>query len=637
MANKKKLNISEVVEITTQMIRDGQNKRDLYQKIDDAVDCVFEPDEAIKYLPFIQGRHIALTDIADARNSGTRTFSSRLPDVRISPVADNEGEYDRVEKQEQAWKWEIERMNRPVNGQKGVHDKIVQSAITYHAVTLQTEYLPYKFKGMNDSRIKQILNRKCFNWTVHHPGSVESKYSDYGLETVVYNGKFTAQQLVENFGESNEGISKFLSENAGKKKSELMKLKFTLYDFMDSTYRVQYISAEGANAAQYILMNEKHGLPFIPWVIVDYGDPLWQAVIESGTWNNLQHMALMRFSKSVAVGMHSDYVVETPDGKLSNIWIDYKNPTNPVVIPSGSKVVPLPPSNLDPGFEQQYGEIRNDVSRSTVARILQDPTPYIGSPFSSLNAAITTALGQLSPAQRVAEAAEAEAIYQGFQWIKHSKIPFVAYRKKSSDGKIENQPYKAGASIYITHEDPPTQKERDAMSPEEANLESQKTYFDLQSLYVGVELKATNVEDEQAKLNLLLNAQRSAGMPAKEIYERMGWQNYEENRRQRAEEALFDAELQNAIQMKQLPVQRAFQQMQLGLQQQARQAQLQQQMNAESMMNQQNQTNQMNAGSQFAGMEGVDMRRGGMPASRVAPNETRETITGRDMGGGAIP
>jgi len=633
-----KIDIKEVEEIVNQMDIDNKVQFDLFRKIDEAVNCSFTPDKAVSELPYIKGRHFAATDVADARNAGTRTFSSLLPDISISPVMDNQGEYDRVEKLEQAWKWEMERMSRPVNGKKGFHDAIVESAITYHKIAFQTEYLPYKYKGNTDPRIKSLLMRKCFNWTVHHPGTVTALYSDYGLERVRKKGDFTAQQIVDNFGKGNPGVAKFLSENVSYNRSDLLRVKFTLHDYTDWKHRVIYLSSEGSNSPKYELMNEKHGLPFIPWVVVDYGNPLWQSILDSGLWNNLQHMLLMQFSKAVATGMRSDLVIETPDGKLSNVWIDYQNPLNPIVIPSGSRITPLPSNNLDQAFVTQLGNMSDNVSRSTVARILQDTSQYSNSPFSSLNAAITTALGQLSPAKRIAETAESEGIFQGFQWIKHSKIPFVGYRNKSSDPKIEgDKPYMQGSPIYITHEDVPSQSEMEKMTPQEINLHSQKTFFDLESLYINVELKSANVVDEQAKLNMLINARREFGMSQKEAWERMDWDGFEMNQTQRASETLFDAELNKAVQMKMAEVQMQQQQAQMQMQQQAQQEQQAQIQQQQQMMSQQTAVNDMSAASQFAGMEGVDMRTGGMPAAMQAPNATREAITGQTMGGDQIP
>ena len=112
------MKIEEIEELAIQMERDDKSRNDLYQKINDAVNCVFTVDENIGKLPFIAGRKFALTDIADARNAGVRTFTSLLPDISVSPSNDNEGEYERVEKLETALSWEVQKMNMPFNGDR---------------------------------------------------------------------------------------------------------------------------------------------------------------------------------------------------------------------------------------------------------------------------------------------------------------------------------------------------------------------------------------------------------------------------------------------------------------------------------------------------------------------------------------
>lgn len=632
MADKEKLELDEVSDIVTQMLDDDRSKQDLYKKIQEAVGCKFTPDAAVEALPFIKGRSFALTDIADARNAGTRVFTPLLPNITISPVVDNEGEYERTDRMEKAWMWELAKLNRPVNGAKGVHDQIVESAVTYHRVALQTEYLPYKFKGKEkDPRIRALLARKCFQWTVHKdPGEVHAKWSDYGLERVAKVSTYTAQQLVDNFGKDNPGVQKLLVDDPTA--ADLMSTEYTLVDYIDWTHRVQYAAAgiSGHTLSsvtpddRFEFMNEKHELPFINWVIVDYGEPLWEAILNSGHWDNLQHMKLIKFSKAVALAGKPDFALTTPDGTLRGVWMDYKNPLNPLLMPPGTQLQELRPNQLDPQFETEYQENRRDVSRSTVAQLLQDPTPFLNAPFSTFNASITMTLGQLSPAKRVAESAEAEAIYQGFQWIKFSKIPFNAYRPKDTDSRIQGgSPYLRGGQIVITHEEPPSSVEVAGMTPEELNLLSQKVYFDLNSLYINVELQSANITDTQARLNTFLLGVREAGMPKKELWERMGWDGYEINQLQRANEMLTDAELQKVIQMKLLEVKAAEMKLQADIEQAAMQ----------QAQAPQNQTNDLNAGNQFESMQGVDMRGGSLPAAPVAPNETREAVTGQTQTG----
>lgn len=638
-------NVAEVSEIVQQMLKDDNDKLNTYAKIKNAVDCVFVPDSAVSELPFIQGRSFALTDIADARNAGTRAFTSLLPNISISPVSDNEGEYDRTEKMEQAWKWEMEKLNRPSNGKKGVHDQIVQSAITYHRVALQTEYLPHKFKGREkDNRIKAILARKCHQWTVQeNPGEVHAKYSDYGLERVAKVSEYSAQQLIDNFGKENEAVLKLMEDVKGNQ-AERMRTMFTLVDYTDWEDRLQYAVPKGGsvtvgtNNKRYEFMNEKHGMPFINWVIVDYEEPLWEAVLKSGHWDNLQHMKLIKFSRAVALGARPDFAIQTTDGTLKGVWLDYKNPLNPLVLPPGAQVVPFQSPQLDQQFEAEYQEDRQDVSRSTVARILQDPTPFLNAPFSTFNASITSALGQLAPAKMTAEAAEAESIYQGFQWIKFSKKPFSAYRAKSGDSKIENsQPYHRGGQIVITHEDPPTAEQVQKMNEREMELFTKKVFFDLDGLYIKVELRSANMTDEQARINTLLLAVREGNMSKKEMWERMAWEGFDMNQMQRAAEILMDTEVQKVAALKMLEVEKKKMEMQaqMQMQQQAQQMQMQQAA-MQQQQNPQNAMNEMNAGNQFMSMQGQDLRGGGMAAAQMAPNETNVSITGQTEGGGAV-
>jgi len=631
------MEIGEVAEIVQQMLADDKARINRYAKIDDAVGCKFKPDTAVSLLPFIQGRSFALTDIADARNAGTRVFTSLLPNIEVSPVTDNEGEYDRVDKMEQAWKWEMEKMNRPVNNVKGIHDQIVESAVTYHSVAFQTEYLPYKFKDRKkDARVKAILARKCFQWTLHHPGTVHSKYSDYGLERVAKVSDFNALQLAENFGAENEGVVKLLEQARTTKKSELMRMNYTLVDLTDWKYRVQYAfpSNEGGGVIsadkRIVFMNELHGLPFINWVIVDYGDPLWQSILESGHWSNLQHMKLIKFSKAIALAAKPDFALTTSDGTLRGVWLDWKNPLNPMILPPGTQLQELQPNKLDPQFEAEYQEDRSDVARSTVARILQDPTPFLNSPFSTFNASITTALGQLSPAKRTAETAEAEAIYQNYQWIKHSGIPFNAYRAKTTDSKMEDgAAYQRGGQIVISPKDPPTEEEFNRMGEEEQAVQEKTVYFNLDSLYINVQLQSANMTDEQARLNVYLNARDKADMSSQELWERMGWDGYTMNLIQSGTEALFKAELQAQIMKKDIAMREQIRNevMQEVQAQQAADAK-------EQEKSLQNTTNEQNAGSQFAGMQGADLRGGGMAAAQGAPNENRVSIRGQTDNGG---
>jgi hypothetical protein len=621
--------VDETAEIVRQMVDDDKDRDDLWKKIDDAVACRFTITDEIQQLPWVRNRHYGMTNVADARNTGARTFSTLLPHIEIAPNDDSDAEYQRAEMAEQVWEWEFERMNR-VQSKKGFHDRIVEDAITYHAVAFQTEYLPYKFKGMKDSRTKALLARKHCNWSIHNPRTVHSQTNEYDqLQRVAKVTTMTAQQLLDNFPGS-KGAAKLKQELSDAKKADLMKVKYTLVDYMDWENRVKWAYAgEGKiTKSDVVFMAEAHELPFLPWVIIDYGDPLWKSIIQSGLWENLQYTNLIMYAKSIEQSTRSNMVIKTPDGKLTNVWIDFSNPSNPIVVPQdGTEVTGLNPVPIDPQLSMQFQKMIDMVSASTVSQILTNVGQYANAPFSTVEKIVQLALGQLSPAKKTAESAEAEGIYQGFQWIEHSKIPMAGYRSSTSDNLNGDNPRKRGEEIAIFPGSAPTRTEIEKMTPEALSGLSKRIYFDLEQLYISVKVQSDNAADEQTRANLMINATDRLGMSKRKAWEFMGWKNFDLEQSHRADEVLFDAELQKQTQLTLLEVKGKEMEMQANLQMKMQQQQQQQQQDL------QNRQNEMNAGTQFASVQGRDMRSGMQPAAQSAPFATREQITGQTKQG----
>lgn len=631
------MKIGDVAGIVTQMLADDKPRTDLFKKIDDAVACHFEPDAAIKELPWVKNRHYGMTDIADARNTGVRTFATLMPLIEIEPLSDAAAEYERTDMAEQAWTWEFERMNRV--GRKSVHEQIMEDAMSYHAVALQTEYLPYKFKSRKgDPRVKALLRSRCFNWIRHHPGTVHSRQSDYGLEAVAKVHPYTVQTLVDNFGRDNPGILRLLEKYRNARADELLKTKHILVDYMDWTNRVQFLLPSPTESipgvigeSDLVLMNEPHGLPFIPWVIVDKGDPIWKTVIESGLWMNMQYLNLIRFAKAVEQGTRSNILIQTPDGTLKNVWIDPANPSNPIVTAlDGTVVKELSAAQIDPQLENMFQAMKGDAASSTVSHVLRDVSRFGNTPFSSVNQMVNLALGQLARAKNTAGDAEAAGFYQGFQWIHHADIPFTAYRQKSTDNKVEGDPYNGrGGQIVIHPGRAPTEKDISKMDEKALALLKRTVYFDLEALYIHVELQSNNATDEQSRLNVEINAIDRLGKSKKQAWEDMGWTGYEINQNQRMEEMLAEAELEKERTLIMLEVERA----KMQIQQEAMQGQQAQEQAALKQQQSQQAALLAQGGGSQPTMQGQDMRAGGNPAMQQAPGFTREQVSGQSKNG----
>jgi hypothetical protein len=636
-----KLKIGDVAAIVTQMLADNKEKMNLFARIDEAVDCLFEPDAAIKELPWVRGRHYGMTDISDARNTGVRTFATLMPQIEIAPLNDAQEEYERTDMAEQAWAWEFERMNRV--GQKSVHEQIMEDAMSYHAVAFQTEYLPYKFKDRKkDPRVKAMLRSRCFNWIRHHPGTVYSRQSDYGLEAVAKVHPYSVQTLIDNFGEANPGVAKLMEKHRGAKRDELMRTLYVLVDYMDWQNRAQFALSSPSGTvpsvvgdSDVVFLNEAHGLPFIPWVIVDKGDPIWKTVINSGKWTNMQYLNLIKFAKAVEQGTRSNLLVQTPDGTLKNVWIDPANPSNPIVTTlDGTIVRELSAAQIDPQLESMFQGMKSEVASSTVSHVLRDASQFGNIPFSSVNQMVNLALGQLSRAKNAAGDAEAMGIYQGFEWIEHSGIPFAAYRPRTADSKVEGKSYNGrGGQIVIRPGAAPGEEEISKMDEKGLALLARTVYFDLEALYVRVEMQSNNATDEQSRLNVVINAKDKLNMSTKEAWEKMGWTGYEINQNQRAIEVLQDAELQKEVSKIMLELEEIRTQMQ----ERAMQRQQAQAQQAEQAAMKQQQSQEAAALAQGGGqqptMQGQDMRAGMNPAMMQAPGMTRERVSGQSMNG----
>jgi hypothetical protein len=636
------LKIGDVAGVVTQMLSDDKTKTTLFAKIDEAIECIFEPDAAIQDLPYIKNRHFGKTDIADARNTGVRTFATLMPDIQIAPLNDDQQEYERTEMAEQAWAWEFERMNR--TGKKSIHEQIMEDAMSYHAVALQTEYLPYAFKDrLKDNRLKAILSQKYFNWTRHHPGLVHSRESKYTTEAVAKVCPYNLQTLIEEFGTNNEGVAKLKNKHANAKLQELLSTYYVLVDYCDWENRVQFaVPGSGQTVptvvgdSDIVFMNEKHGLGFLPWVIVDKGDPIWKSVINSGIWENSQYVAMLRFAKVIELHARATLIIKTPDGTLQRVWMDFSNPSNPIVLPlDGSDVSPLQPAPIDQGVETIYMELNSTIASSTVSQILRDTSRFANAPFSSVNQMINIAMGQLARAKNAAGDAEALAIYQGFQWIKHSLIPFTSYRNKDKDSRVDGNEYnRRGGQIIISPAQAPTKEEFEKMDDEQLALEARTVRYDLDALYVTVELRSNNTTDEQSRINVNLNAVQNLGASGKWAWERMGWENYDMVRNQRREEMLEDAELQKEIKIIQADAE-AYAAEKMAQAQARVQAQAQAEAAAQQQQAQATQNN-ANAGGSQPTMPGQDMRGGMNPAAMANPQGTREMITGQARNGGQV-
>ena len=588
-------------DMAQQVIADNNPRDELYRKIDEATHAVFENPPELKALPWIQERKFVSTAPGDALNAAVRTFAARMPKIQIQPLSDEQEEYDRVETLEELMEWEFSRMN--MTGKKSPHWKIVEYAMKYCAVAIETEYLPYTYQGREKTpRVKQILNSKHFIWRVHDPSTVYAHETDDTLEFVLRTAVYSAQELVELFGMENEGVAKAVKDikDSG---ASMVSTMFSFYDYTDWDVRVKWCVSNGGSMylnreapSGYEIMRQERTIPFLPWVIVDNQEPILKQMIDAGLWETVNILRTMQFSKAVDMAAHPEYWIQTPDGTLRGVSIDGTNPNQPIVTGPGVNINKLVPPQIDPQMAQLTSQAESEVFRTTVAQILASVEKYAGTQnFSVVNAMLNAAVAQLSLAQMAAERAETLALIQNFMWIDATNIPMVGFRRNT-----KNEYKKSGQELKIT-----------------------KDMFDPQYLYVTVKLNPASISDKQTEINNAINKVERLGMSREMAWDELGIENFELSNAQKTQEDLYQAMIQaKAKEIMMKP------------EMQAQQAQMQAQQQAQQQAQMQQNPGPGGPQSQFDMMQGMDTRGGGMAASM--PMQGREQLTGQSASGQGI-
>lgn len=584
--------------IASSLLKQDEERDDLYARIDEAASAKANIPEELKALSWIGERNFASTAAADALNAATRTFAAKLPDINISPVYDTTEEYDLVERMETAIQWEFQRMN--MVGKKSPHWRVVESAVKYCAVAIKVRHLPWDYDGVDKSaRIKAILRSRTFAWQVFHPATVHSQESEGILERVLLAYNRSAQSIIDEFGEENSGVQEMLRQMNEDNATDLQETVFSFYDYTDWDDRCiwiirntpgMYVNRTPSGGTE--LVREGRQVGFLPWVIVDNKEPILKTLLESGLYDNLNAMRTMQFSKAVDQAAHPEYWISTPDGTLRGVSIDNQNPNQPLVTNTNANVQQLRPPMLDPQLAQLESMAESEAFRTTVAQILASVEKYASTQnFSVVNAMISAAMAQLALSQMAAERAEEQAIYKQFEWLDFTGEPLVGY-SDGSGGKDK------GTEMAIREKD-----------------------FDLEYLYITVKLNPNAITDEQMKINNAINKVERLGLSREVALDELGHKNFKLNVSKRTSEDLYQAHIAGKSNEIAMAAQR--------LAEAKAQAEAQKQMQEEAQAAAQaspEATASQTASPAAEIMQGVDTRGGGMSAA--TPMMGREQING---------
>lgn len=305
--------------------------------------------------------------------------------------------------------------------QQPVHYDVVTSMLTFAeahiAVTKTSDMVESAKGGTRAAQIKaeNIARITPYVFDVWDPRTGYPEIGAYGLTSFYREIETTSGQVLDEFGDA----AKAVYHDTNKRYDSV-----TLCHYWDYENRFVWLSGE-----ERPLIQEKHGLPFIP-VVVQLGEgsrlfskpeyqrqPFLYTMIESGLWSRQNLMLTVLYTLAFAIGSNPLYVYQAnqPGKDLS---IDWSRPGGVVNIEQGETLSPMLKQVVDPSLMTSY-EIAQQLA--------QESTIYgqtLGEPISGTQTFSTTALlhqaGRLPllVTQRLASWAIGDAVKMALLWMR---------------------------------------------------------------------------------------------------------------------------------------------------------------------------------------------------------------------------
>jgi len=314
------------------------------------------------------------------------------------------------------------------------------------------------------------------------------------------------------------------------------------------------------------------------------------AIVKGDLFNTHSSMLTMLFSEAQRTFALPRLVKTGPTTDIPEVNMG----EDMMIAAPGDTITPIRKEEVNPYLASVADLVSRDIQSSTVSNVLFGGQVPAGTAFETLNLLTQTALGQLKPSKRLTEQALAEIATIFCLWAKHTGVSLDAMgtEERGDLGKMYSIPY-------------------DEIDPNK--------------LYISVEMDTFSPSSEGMKANAALMKRQLGGYSLESALEDVGVTDPQREMRRAEFEMLKQAELQNAIQIKQ-----AMQQMQLQqAQQQAQMAMQQQQQEAQMMAQQQQMMGPVPGGQGFNPAMG-----GQSPVGAGAPEEMmREEVQGQTRGG----
>src|SRR3989304_354087 len=532
--------------------------------------------------------------------AGLRVLSALQENITIQPLASNQATKEKVNEWERSLAWVMAQANRRRQGT--VRQSVVKSAIKYDEVCAQVIDLDYQiaqkniFEGNTNREKAARRHYGRFVEVTCHPNDVHVRYSNLMPEAVLLCQKRKAQEVLDEWGKQvyRKGNLRDWAKNGDDV------YYFDLTDYEDHAIWCS-LDKEGESSLVEVI-NDKHNLPWLPWVCRGGGDtmeyeaihrrrPMLYGDYTSNKWENSNVIRTVNTSDVIRKLISPRFSEEGPiPVENRKTFVDYgPDASNPIVqVTPGNTLRPLLPPSIDTAALQIQDRLAAERAQGTLSSILKGGELPAGTSFAALNLGTLIATGALKPPKEVSELAIADIYSHFVYWAHHTKNSIKGYAKGGEQYSIE----------------------WDEIDPE--------------NFYIECELKPDVALDRQQRANVAMMLVQAGLMSKEKALEYMGENDPTAILKQVHFEQLVDNRINLIMQREQLQLQMEAQQMTMQQQQQMADEQAYQQ---QAMAAQQ---------GQMAGAPGGEMfnpAQGGLPAQMGAPGATREGVTGEDVMG----
>lgn len=490
------MDLKHYQEIAQSVLKDAAGKIRMADKIDKAIDGGAELPDAIKSLPWMV--HFKSTSIHDAYAAARKTIVASSVAIDVLPPLPNAPTLQEARNIEKTLEYQFWLANRKASRRPLA--AIADSASRYLAVAIQIIDNEHEYKGQKGARIDAIKQTGRFTWKVHDIRSVHPRFSDSIMEDVLLAQVVNIQTLHDKFGE--EACAGIEVDEKTQKRDQWG----TLYDFWNYEKRVVWFSKTGKKVDQTgggnkacQIINEDHGLGFLPWIYVYEDDPILKAAVDTDQLENLNILLSMRYALIAATVAQARSWSKTVSGE--GVPIDYSDPAAQVQLKTNEEFGVTAPAQTDPNLNVVIQGSEAQIANSTsVSRILSAMDSIASNtPYSTISALMQSALQSLIEVRQLCERGIEQGLCHHLYWSKYTKKSIQGRRLKKTG--MHDETMAVGASVEIQPQD------------------AENWPADWK---VTVQLKPNSPTDRQERLNFAINAQEKMQISRNDAFELAG-------------------------------------------------------------------------------------------------------------------